>query len=144
MRFTRGNVDGRTPVSDLGKNITGQIYGDKGYISKTLLQKLKEKGLTLMTRVRRNMKSVNHSEFDEGLLKKRALIETVFEQIKNLSQIEHTRHRSPQNFIVHLLRGIGAYCLTPSKPELVNFSSIVILYIVGLSRIEVNFNKINN
>uniref|UniRef100_UPI00387E3848 transposase n=1 Tax=Candidatus Regiella insecticola TaxID=138073 RepID=UPI00387E3848 len=95
-------------------------------MSKTLLQQLKEKGVTLITRVRRNMKPVEHSEFDKAILRKRSLIETVFDQLKNMCQIEHTRHRSPQNFIVNLLGGIVAYCLTPSKPKLALHSSNIV------------------
>jgi transposase len=118
IRLTRGNVDDRKPVPDLVNDFYGRLYADKGYISGTLLQQLKEKGVALITRVRRNMKPVEHTEFDKALLRKRSLVETVFDQLKNLCQIEHTRHRSPQNFIVNLLGGIVAYCLTPCKPKL--------------------------
>lgn len=52
------------------------------------------------------------------LLRKRSLIETVNDQLKNISQIEHTRHRSPQNFLINLLAGIAAYDLQPKKPSL--------------------------
>ncbi|ASV34451.1 hypothetical protein GWK90_08820 [Candidatus Hamiltonella defensa] len=52
---------------------------------------------------------INHTEFDEALLKERSLIETVFEQLNNLSKIEHTRHHSMSDFIVPLLEGVGAY-----------------------------------
>ncbi|AWK14443.1 transposase [Candidatus Fukatsuia symbiotica] len=62
--------------------------------------------------------SVEHTAFDNALLRKRSLVETVFEQLKNMCQIDQTRHRSPQSFIVNLLGGIGAACFTPSKPKL--------------------------
>lgn len=55
---------------------------------------------------------------DKILLRKRSLIETVNDQLKNISQIEHTRHRSPQNFLINLLGGIAAYGLQPKKPSL--------------------------
>ncbi len=64
------------------------------------------------------MKPALHTEYGRALLRKRSLIETVFDPLKNLSQIAHTRHRSPGNFIVNLLAGIVAYCPAPSKPEL--------------------------
>jgi len=126
IRLTRGNGDDRKPVPDLVTGLFDPLYADKGYISKTLLQQLKEKGVTLITRVRRNMKPVEHSEFDNAILRKRSLIETVFDQLKNMCQIEHTRHRSPQNFIVNLLGGILAYCLTPSKPKLALYCSNIV------------------
>jgi hypothetical protein len=55
---------------------------------------------------------------DRLLLRKRALIETIVDQLKNISQIEHSRHRSPINFVVHLLAGLIAYCHQPKKPSL--------------------------
>ncbi len=63
------------------------------------------------------MEPAVHTAFDRALLRKRSLIETVFDQLKNLSQIEHTCHHSSGNFIVNLLAEIVAYCLTPSKPK---------------------------
>jgi Transposase DDE domain len=78
---------------------------------------LKEKGINLITRARRNMKPPEDTEPGLALLRRRSLIETVFYQLKNLSQTEHTRHRSPGNFIVSLPGGIVAYCPAPSKPE---------------------------
>ena len=55
---------------------------------------------------------------DRVLLRKRSIIETVNDQLKNISQIEHTRHRSPANFLVNLLAGISAYTLQPKKPSI--------------------------
>jgi len=55
---------------------------------------------------------------DKLLLRKRAIIETIIDQLKNISQIEHTRHRSPVNFMVNLLCGLIAYCHQPKKPTL--------------------------
>ena len=55
---------------------------------------------------------------DKLLLRKRALIESVNDQLKNVCQIEHTRHRSPYNFLAHLLAGLIAYCHLPKKPSL--------------------------
>jgi hypothetical protein len=55
---------------------------------------------------------------DRLLLRKRALIETIVDQLKNICQLEHSRHRSPINFVVHLLAGLIAYCHQPKKPSL--------------------------
>jgi hypothetical protein len=67
---------------------------------------------------KKNMREMTHSDFDKALLRKRSLVETVFDQLKNLCQIEHSRHRSPANFLVNLLAGLVAYCLAPKKPKL--------------------------
>jgi hypothetical protein len=55
---------------------------------------------------------------EKAILRRRALIETVFDELKNLCQIEHTRHRSAANFVVNLMAGIMAYCLSDNKPSL--------------------------
>lgn len=74
------------------------------------------------------MKTLTHSLFDQAVLRRRSLIETVFDELKNLCQFEHTRHRSPINFGVNLLAGIIAYCLMPNKPPLpLNISQDVLI-----------------
>lgn len=55
---------------------------------------------------------------DKLLLRKRAIVETIVDQLKNISQIEHSRHRSPINFLVNLVCGLIAYCHQPKKPSL--------------------------
>jgi hypothetical protein len=64
------------------------------------------------------MKPVARSVFDETVLLQRSLRETVIDELKNLCQIEHTRHRSPINFSVNLMAGQIAYCLASNKPRL--------------------------
>lgn len=118
IKFTPGNVDDRKPLPDLCKSLFGKLYADKGYIATWLTEALHNKGVELITKLRKNMKPVVHSPFDKALLRQRSLIETVFDELKNLCQIEHTRHRSPNNFIVNLMAGIVAYCLFPHKPSL--------------------------
>ena len=54
---------------------------------------------------------------DKQLLRKRAVVESVIEQLKHICQIEHSRHRSPANFIVNLLAGLIAYCHRNKKPS---------------------------
>ena len=75
-------------------------------------------GLQLITKLRKNMQNRLLTLADKLLLRKRALIETIHDQLKNICQIEHTRHRSPLNFLVHLLAGSTAYCHLPKKPSL--------------------------
>lgn len=118
LRLTPGNVDDRVPIPGMMTGLFGKLYADKGYISKKLTEKLRTVGVDLVTKVKRNMKPVQHSPFDTALLRQRSLIETVFDELKNLSQIEHSRHRSINHFIVNLLGGIVSYCLMPYKPAL--------------------------
>jgi len=52
------------------------------------------------------------------LLRKRAIVESVIDQLKNISQIEHSRHRSVGNFMVNLICGLIAYAHQPKKLSL--------------------------
>lgn len=91
---------------------------DKGYISAPLAEQLfLDQGLRLITKLRTNMRNQLLEFSDRLLLRKRALIETIFDQLKNICQIEHSRHRSPINFCVHLLAGLIAYCRQPRSPR---------------------------
>lgn len=118
FKLTPGNIHDLKPVPDLTKELFGRIYGDKGYISKALFEQLFEQGLTLVTRLRKNMKNKLIPMFDKMMLRKRAVIESVIDQMKNISQVEHSRHRSPENFLINILGGLIAYCLKPKKPSL--------------------------
>ena len=69
------------------------------------------------------MKGALMSVSDRLLLRKRALIETINDELKNIAQIEHSRHRSFENFLVNLLSGIAAYCFFPKKPS-INFKKV--------------------
>lgn len=116
--LTPGNVDDRTPVPDLVKELWGKLFGDKGYISQALFETLLDQDLQLITKLRRNMRNKLMSLLDKILLRKRALMETIVDQLKNISQIEHTRHRSQWNFFVNLIAGLIAYTWHPVKPSL--------------------------
>jgi hypothetical protein len=119
MALTPGNVDDRTPVPDLVHELFGKLFADKGYISQALAQQLREAfNLELITKLKKNMKNRLLPLADMLLLRKRAIIETIIDQLKNISQIEHTRHRSFLNFLVNLVCGLIAYCLQPKKPSL--------------------------
>lgn len=100
------------------KHMFGKLFGDKGYISQALFEQLYERGLELITSLRKNMRSQLIPLMDKLLLRKRFIIETINDQLKNISQIEHTRHRSPANFVVNLLAGLVAYTLQPKKPSI--------------------------
>ncbi|WP_264309041.1 IS982 family transposase [[Leptolyngbya] sp. PCC 7376] len=119
VKVTPGNTDDRKPVLELLQNLFGKVFADKGYISQPLAQHLQEEhDVTLLAKPRRNMKNHLMLWHDKILARKRALIETVIDQLKNISQIEHPRHRSPANFCVNLLCGLIAYCHQPKKPSL--------------------------
>ena len=121
FKLTDSKTDDRVCVDDLTQGLTGKIVGDKGYIKKALSESLFKRGLKLITRLRKNMKAKLMLLHDKLLLRKRGIIETVNDQLKNISQIEHTRHRSKYNFLVNILCGIIAYGFQPKKPKL-NFS----------------------
>lgn len=118
FKLTSGNVDDREPVSDLVNNLIGKLIGDKGYISQKLFDELLGQGLQLITRIKKNMKNKLMPLLDKLLLRKRAVIESVNDQLKNISQIEHTRHRSVWNFMANILAALCAYALQPKKPSI--------------------------
>ena len=118
FHVTPGNTDDREPVPRLTQGLTGKIFGDKGYISKALFEALLADDLQLITKLRKNMANRLMPLFDKLMLRKRALIETINDQLKNISQIEHSRHRSVANFMVNLVAGLVAYTHQPKKPSL--------------------------
>lgn len=117
-KLTTANVHDTKPVKALSKNLTGKLYADKGYISKKLTQDLKDDNVDLITTVRKNMKAKELSLWDKAMLSRRFIIETINDQLKNISQIEHSSHRSTNGFMLNLLGGLVAYCLKDSKPTL--------------------------
>lgn len=118
FKLTTGNTDDRKPVPDMTQDLIGKLFGDRGYISQELFEKLYEQGLELITGRKKNMKQKLIRLRDKILLRKRSLIETVNDQLKNICQIEHSRHRSIWNFLVNLLAGLTAYTYLPKKPSL--------------------------
>ena len=115
--ITLGDIDDRNPLeyNAFVEFIHGKLVGDKGYISKNLFQRLFVDGIQLITKLKSNMKGALMSVSDRLLLRKRVIIETVNDELKNIAQVEHSRHRCFDNFIV-LLGAIAAYCLFPKKP----------------------------
>lgn len=120
--LTPGNVDDRKPVPKLVKALFGKLFGDKGYLSQPLFKTLWEQGLQLITGLKANMKNRLMVMSDKLLLRKRFIIETINDQLKNQSQIEHSRHRSPVNFVGNVVAGLIAYMWQPKKPA-INWSS---------------------
>ncbi len=117
--ITPGDVDDRKPLEykSFVEFVYGKLVGDKGYIGKNLFERLFVDGIQLITKLKSNMKGALMSVSDKLLLRKRAIIiETVNDELKNIAQVEHSRHRTFDNFIVNLLSGIAAYCCFPKKP----------------------------
>jgi len=135
IQITPGNTDDRKPVPDLVAFLFGKIFADRGYVSQALATRLlQDFGIQFFAKPRRNMRS-RHGRVsrpsaidllknrlmllsDKLLARRRSIIETVIDQLKNISQIEHSRHRLPVNFGVNVLCGLIAYCYQPKKPSL--------------------------
>lgn len=118
FKITPGNVDDRVPVPDLTKNLWGWLFGDKGYIKQKLWSELWSKNLKLITPLKKNMKNKLIESWEKLILRKRSLIETVNDQLKNISQISHSRHRSIVNFMINVIAGLIAYTFQAKKPSL--------------------------
>ena len=126
FRLSAGNTDDRQALKQMAKQLSGTLVGDKGYISKDLADCLKkEYGITLLTGVKKGMKAPKHTPEQKRLLKQRGVVETIFDQLKNLCQIEHSRHRSEKGFLLNLISGLAAYCLFPYKPMMFGKKSLL-------------------
>jgi hypothetical protein len=118
FQITRGNVDDRTPVPTLLKNFVGKVFGDRGYISKELQELLATNDVELITTLRKNMKPRVLAAFDKLLLRKRSIIETINDQLKNIFDLEHSRHRSLTNYMINIVSCLVAYSYQDKKPSL--------------------------
>jgi hypothetical protein len=116
-KLTEGNVDDRVPVPKLVRHLTGLLFGDKGYIKSELFNSLYSKDLKLVTGIKKTMKNMPMILFEKQMLKKRSIIETVFDYLKNKFEMEHTRHRSIWNFLVHIMATLVAYSMKTTKPK---------------------------
>jgi hypothetical protein len=118
VKITPGNASDSAALGNLTKNIKGKLYADKGYIGKKLFAELWARGLHLITGIRKNMKNYLMPWLDKIFLRRRFIIETVFDNLKSSMGIEHSRHRSPLNAMVHILSCLIAYSLKPRKPAI--------------------------
>lgn len=118
--ITQGNVDDREPLKNenFTKKVFGKLFADKGYIGQSLFEMLFIDGIQLVTRLKKNMKGAIISYADAILLRKRSVIETVNDELKNICQVEHSRHRSLDNFITNMISGLIAYSFFPKKPSI--------------------------
>ena len=118
--LTKGNVDDRNikVMKSMTEDIFGKLFADKGYISQSLSDLLFGNGIQLISKVKKNMKPQNLSNTDKILLRKRSIIESVNDELKNMCKLQHTRHRSINNFLINIMSALAAYCFFPKKPSL--------------------------
>ena len=118
VQITPGNCNDLMPVEKMTIDMVGKLFGDKGYIDKELFESLFKRGLQLITGIRKNMKNKLLSVMDKILLRKRSVIESTNNQLKNVFHLEHSRHRSAFNGFANILAAILAYIFHPNKPKL--------------------------
>jgi hypothetical protein len=122
VKLTPGNVHDTAPVEQLTQTLTGKLFGDKGYLGQQRAAALLKRGLALMTRVGKNMKSLPMTLADKALLNARNMAETIIGHIKAFSSLNLPKHRAPLNAFLHLLAALTAYQLNPIKPDASLFS----------------------
>ena len=121
--LTPGSTDDRKPVPELFKKLQGLAAEDKGYLSQKMTAELAQAGIQLITKAKRNMRLVQLTTFEKLFLAKRAVGETLIGQLKEIYQIEHSRHRKLDNFLINILAALAAYTLKLRKPS-INFRQI--------------------
>ncbi|MDE6780472.1 MAG: IS982 family transposase [Ruminococcus sp.] len=124
--LTSDNVNDRNEavMDSLTKEIFGKLFADRGYISQKLFEKLLKKDITIVTRAKKNMKNKLMDLYDRLMLRKRAVIESVNDFLKNICDTEHSRHRSITNFLVNLVSALAAYSFLPKKPSVCSASNM--------------------
>ena len=122
VKITPGNVDERTVLDEMTRHLRGSLFADKGYISQNLFKTLYQRGLKLITGIKRNMKNYLMPLIEKIMLRKRFLIETLFYVLKIHMNLSHTRHRSPTNACVNILSCLTAYQLKENKPSIKSYS----------------------
>ena len=118
VKITPGNIDERSVLDEMTRHLKGKIFADKGFISQALFKQLFQRGLKLITGIRRNMKNYLMPLIEKLMLRKRFLVETVFDILKVHMNLSHTRHRSPTNCCVNIISGLVAYQLRYQKPSM--------------------------
>ena len=118
LKITRGNRADSTVLDEMTKHLAGKLYADKGYIGQELFKTLWRRGLHPITGIRRNMKNYLMPLADKVMLRKRFAIETVLDTLKSEMGLEHSRHRSVVNAMVHVLSCLVACAFRPGKPSI--------------------------
>ena len=128
LKITPGNTADSAVLAGLTRRLTGKLYADKGYLGQELFKQLWQRGLHLITGIRRNMKNYLLPLTDKVLLRKRFVIETVLDTLKSEMGLEHSRHRSPRNALVHILSCLTAYAFRPGKPSISIVNRQIVAY----------------
>ena len=128
LRITPGNSADSTVLDEISQQLSGKLYADKGYISRPLFNKLWQRGLHLITGIRRNMRNHLMPLAEKLMLRKRFVIETVLDILKCDMGLEHSRHRSVMNAMVHILSCLVAYAFRPGKPSISQASQQIEAY----------------
>jgi hypothetical protein len=115
--ITPGNVadNNHKALQYLLKGLQGVCVGDKGYLT-TLFEWFYEQELEIVKRPRKNMRTLPIANYKHQLINLRPVIESAFDIMGTICDIDHTRHRSPVNAVTHLLAGLVAYQHLPQKP----------------------------
>ena len=118
LKITPGNTADSTVLDQMTQHLAGKLYADKGYIGRALFRKLWQRGLHLITGIRRTMRNHLMPLADKLMLRKRFVIETVLDILKTEMGLEHSRHRSVMNAMVHILSCLVADAYRPGKPSI--------------------------
>jgi len=103
----------------------GKLFGDRGYISQKLFEELLGRGIQMITRLKCNMQNILMPIEDKLLLRKRGIIESTGNLLKNLFNLEHSRHRSAKGFFCNIFACIAAYAFHGSKPSLIRANALI-------------------
>ena len=128
LKITPGNTADSAVLDEITKHLAGKLDADKGYIGRTLFNKLWQRGLHLVTGIRRNMRNHLMPLADKLMLRKRFVIETVLDTLKSDMGLEHSRHRSVMNAMVHILSCLVAYAFRPGKPSIARTGQTIEAY----------------
>ena len=110
----------RKPLEAMTAALQGKVFADQGYLPTALQQRLWQRGLHLVTGIGRNMKNDLMPLLDKLLLRKRFIMETLFEVLKSTMGLEHSRHRSPIHALVHMVSCLAASTLAQPKVNMGN------------------------
>ena len=112
IKITKANKSDLSCVPSVAKGLKWKLFGDKTYISKDVFAQFYNCDLRIFTSIRKDMKNHLLELEDKMLLRKRSLIESVFNVLKNKMNLEHTRHRSPINFLIHIIACVVSYAVS--------------------------------
>jgi len=114
-KITPGNVHDLVPVEGLTKRLFGKLFGDKGYLSKNLFESLFQRGIQLFSGIRKTMKNKLIDPINALLMKKRSLIESVYNSLKHTFHVEHSRYRNVTSFFINILAALSAYSVNLNR-----------------------------